>query len=844
MKRTHHMFAGDDPLFYDHPVAGSARRRFAATDRPAPAGWRRDEGTSWLYLTPDGAELPDQGWKIHVSAVPGEAAEVIDLVSGYCLTAGLPHKFLVGPRVHHLNNSKYARRGSSGKLLAVYPADEAELQAALDGLGPLLAGRRAPYVLGDLRWQDGPLYLRYGAFRELWCTLESGERVLALAGPDGALVPDRRPPYFELPPWVEPPACVAAQLRADQAAAAGQAGLPYDIERALHFSNGGGVYLARDRADGGPVVLREARPLAGLDGAGHDAVDRLRTEARALRALAGLEFVPRLLGEFTVWEHHYLAEEYVEGETLRQFLARSNPLTRPDPSPADLARYTARALDVVDQLERAVEQMHARGWAFGDLHPANVLLRPDGRVCLVDFEVAHRPDLDPGPSVGCPGYVAPHADAGFERDRYALDCIRLALFLPYTMLLDLEPGKSDQLADAMAEFFPVPAAHTERVRRGLRRPGAAPAVPAAPDLFGSGRADLLAESLTRAILGSATPERADRLFPGDPAGLTDGGWTLAHGAAGVLHALHVTGHPVEEAHTDWLWRAARRAADPRPGLYGGLHGAALVLAELGREEQASELVRRAADTTDPFLHNGLAGVGLTLAELHRRTGDDRLRSELDRVTEQLAAALAPGGLPPTGAGLLHGPSGIAEFFLRRYEDGGDAAHLDLAARALRADLAQCRTSEEGAVNLLDGTRLLPYLGSGSGGVGLALGHYLRHRPDPEFAAALDGVLLAARAQLVIFGGLFHGRAGLLALLAEHRDRPGTADLIDRQLRLLAWHAVPFRDGTAMVGDQLHRLSMDVATGTAGVLLAVHAAAGGPLHLPGAAALPHPAAGRA
>ncbi|WP_143687027.1 class III lanthionine synthetase LanKC [Streptomyces sp. TLI_171] len=830
MKRTHHMFAGDDPLFYDHPVDRAEKRRFAAADRPTPAAWRRHEDATWQYLTPAWAELPDQGWKIHVSAVPAEAAEVVELVSDYCLGVGLPHKFLVSPRVHHLNNSKYARRGSSGKLLTVYPADEAQLESVLAGLGPLLAGRAAPYVLGDLRWQDGPLYLRYGGFRERWCTLDGGERVLAIARPDGTLVPDRRNPYFELPEWLEVPACVAGQLRADEAATAGLAGLPYEIERALHFSNGGGIYLARDRESGAQVVLREARPLAGLDGAGTDAVARLHTEARALRALAGLEFVPRLIDEFTVWEHHYLAEEYVEGETLRQFLARSNPLTRPDPTPAELARYTEQALDVLDQLQRAVDQVHARGYVFGDLHPANVLLRPDGRICLVDFEVAHRPDREPGPSVACPGFVAPHADTGFERDRYALDCIRLALFLPYTMLLDLQPGKVDQLADAMAEFFPVPAAHTERVRRGLRRPGEQLTTPT--ELFEGSETKRLPDSLARAILASATPERPDRLFPGDPAGLSDGGWTLAHGAAGVLHALHSTGQGVEEAHLDWLWRAARRADDPRPGLYGGLHGAALVLAELGREEQALELVRRAAGTTELSLHNGLAGIGLALRLLHRRTGDTRLRAALDRTAEQLAAALDPAAPPPPGAGLLHGPSGIAEFFLQRHRDDGDPAHLDLAARALRADLAQCRTSEEGAVNLQDGTRLLPYLGSGSGGVGLALGHYLRHRPDPEFAAALDGILLAARARLVIFSGLFHGRAGLLALLAEHRDRPGSEELIDRQLRLLAWHAVPFREGTAFAGDQLHRLSMDVATGTAGVLLAVHAANGAPLDLPG------------
>ncbi|MFJ8040002.1 class III lanthionine synthetase LanKC [Kitasatospora sp. NPDC096147] len=831
MRGNHHIYAGADPHFYDHPAGRTEDRRFAASDRPAPEGWLRDESRTWICLAPVGKPLPDQGWKIHVSATTGGAEEVVELVGGWCLAAGLAYKHLPDHRTHLLNNSKYARRGSSGKLLTVYPVDEAELRSALDGLGTLLKGRQGPYVLGDLRWQDGPLYLRHGGFRERWCTDERGERVLAVARPDGTLVPDRRGPCFELPEWVTPPDFVAAQLAADAAAGQGVS-LPYDVESALHFSNGGGVYLAREQDGGRAVVLREARPLAGLDGAGTDAVGRLHQEAEALRALAGLPWVPELYREFTVWEHHYLAEEYVEGETLRQFLARQNPLIRPEPSAAQVAEYTARALDLIDQLEQAVTAVHERGWAFGDLHPANVLIRPDGRICLVDFEVAHRPGTDPAPTMGCPGYVAPHVNSGFERDRYGLDAIRLALFLPITMVLDLAPGKLDELADAMAELYPVPAAHTERVRTGLRRPGHHPA--GGPELF-DGPAEELRAAVVRSITAAATPGRADRLFPGDPAGLRDGGYTLVHGAAGVLHALDATGHPVAEEHTAWLLRAVRHTTDPRPGLYDGLHGAALTLHRLGHTEQALDAVARAGRPTTPGLRAGLAGVGLALHQLALATGDGGLEDELRTVTERLAAAL---DAPWTGAGLLTGPSGAAAYFLERYRHQDDPALLELAARALRADLAHCATSEEGAVNLKDGTRLLPYLGTGSGGIGLVLGRYLRHRPDEEFATALDGILYAARAGFTLYGDLFAGRAGLLALLTEHRDRPGTEELIERHVRRLSWHAVPHGGGLAFTGEQLYRLSTDLATGSAGVLLALHAAAGAPLALPGLSPAAH------
>ena len=55
--------------------------------------------------------------------------------------------------------------------------------------------------------------------------------------------------------------------------------LPYGLfEQTLHFSNGGGVYAAVDKRTGERVILKEARPHAGLAADGSDAVARLRRE--------------------------------------------------------------------------------------------------------------------------------------------------------------------------------------------------------------------------------------------------------------------------------------------------------------------------------------------------------------------------------------------------------------------------------------------------------------------------------------------------------------------------------------------------------------------------------------
>ena len=66
----------------------------------------------------------------------------------------------------------------------------------------------------------------------------------------------------------------------------------------------------------------------------------------------------------------------------------------------------------------------------------------------------------------------------------------------------------------------------------------------------------------------------------------------------------------------------------------------------------------------------------------------------------------------------------------------------------------------------------------------------------------------------------------MILYLSRRNGPGKAaddPRVAAQIRRLVWHATSYKDGLAFPGDQLLRLSMDLATGTAGVLLAVHAA---------------------
>ncbi|MEV0600142.1 class III lanthionine synthetase LanKC [Streptomyces sp. NPDC050315] len=843
MDKRYEVYCLMDPHFYDAPArAQGGETAFAQARRPAPHGWRRAELDDWIVFRPAGGTLPLQGWKIHVSACLDNAADILTTVWEYCLPRRIAFKFLPGKDTLLIANAKYAHRGSSGKFMTLYPADEAELERVLTELGAILDGQVGPYILSDLRWGEGPLYVRYGAFAERYCVSADGEVEPAMEDGEGRLVPDVRTPTFQVPDWAPLPGFLAPHLAARGSGAA-LADLPYRFESALHFSNGGGIYAGEDVRTGDRVVLKEARPHAGLTPDGRDAVARQEREREMLERLRGLDCVPALHDHFVRGEHHFLVEEFVEGTELNDEFVDRYPLTLVRADEAETAAYTAWALDVYERVARAVGAVHARGVVLGDLQPSNIMVRPDGGVVLIDLEGAADAAAGQRQALGAQGFTAPRELHGPAVDDYALACLKLFLFLPLTGLLALAPGKAAQLAREAARTFPVPDGFFDAAVRTLTGDGGAPAGAAAeprlrPDREGWAAAR---DELAGAILASATPERDDRLFPGDIEQFTSpgGGLGMAYGAAGVLYALDVTGAGRHPGHEDWL---IRRALRPEPGsllgFYDGLHGVAYALDHLGHRHEALKILDQCAGEQwlrlGLDLHGGLSGIGLNLLHFASVTGEPVLQDAAREAVDAVAARLGPadavpevsGGGQPY-AGLLRGSSGPALLFLRWYEHTGDPEFLDLAATALRQDLRRCLIrDEDGVMEVNEGWRTMPYLADGSVGIGLVLDDFLAHRRNEGFVAAAAAIRRAAEGRFYVEPGLFDGLAGMILHLSRAHPAGTAAErdpVVAEQIRRLARYAVVHDGRLAFPGEQLLRLSMDLGTGSAGVLLALGAA---------------------
>ncbi|WP_354644717.1 class III lanthionine synthetase LanKC [Kitasatospora camelliae] len=821
-------------------------RRFAPAR--VPAGWRGSDRDIWTAWSGPGARRVEQGWKIHVSARLERAQDVLDVVADTCFAEGVPFKHVSAHFFFLALHHKHGARSQSGKFCAVYPPDTPAAERLLALLADALRGEEGAYVLTDRRYRDSrTVHYRYGAFGRRSRLLPDGTGEPLLTDGHGREVPDLRLPYFVLPEGVTDP-FVAEEPAPHRGAIRLR---DYEVVQVLQPSNAGGAYQARDTRTGRLVLIKEARPHNGYTWDGVSAQERLRREYDALTAVHAVApgVCPEPLDHFTEWEHDFLVMEYVEGLPLVKWINRSSPVLLADRPAADFDRYHADCRRILATLDTALGRIHALGIRFGDVSPGNVIVTPAGDARLVDFESVTPQDTRPA-RMGTPGFAPPpglaaghHSTDPVLTDRYGLSALALTLLAPFHNGPQLTSANFALLRRDLAATGPVPHDLWQRAtafqRSGEDPPSTLPG-PEEVDADPLGCLTRLAERTASGLLALADTDRTDWAFPPSPQAFHTNTVCVAYGTAGVVHALHRAGLPVSDEVDKRLRRDALAAADALPpGLAVGSAGVGRVLARAGHLDEAIDLLR-AADGhpltgTTTTLAGGRAGVGLAWLALHRRTCDPH---HLERAAAAGDAILHTADLAPTlGAhdarGLFHGRSGLALFLHHLARATGEQRYLAAGRGLLHEELDRAVELPDGSLSFADNAvnrRVMPYLATGSAGIGTVLLRYAAATTDERCTTALPRVLADVRKVSAVQAGLHDGFAGLVYLLAEHADFTG--DDADRRdaVRLatgLLKYAVPHGDGVRWLGTGSLRFSADVASGSAGILLALHRALHGP-----------------
>ena len=236
----------------------------------------------------------------------------------------------------------------------------------------------------------------------------------------------------------------------------------YLIERELGSGGMATVYLALDRKHDRKVAIK----ILHADLAAAVGADRFLQE---IRVTANLQH-PHILGLIDsgilgeaiddVRGRPYYVMPYVEGESLRERLAREQQL-----SVADSVR-------IATQVASALDYAHRHGVIHRDIKPANILLH-DGSAIVADFGIALAVSQAGGPRltqtgllVGTPTYMSPEQATGERSITGRSDIYSLGAVL-YEMLTGAPPFSGSTVQAIFARIITEEPPSIGTVRRSV-----------------------------------------------------------------------------------------------------------------------------------------------------------------------------------------------------------------------------------------------------------------------------------------------------------------------------------------------------------------------------------------
>jgi serine/threonine protein kinase len=843
--------------------------------RLLPADWTTSRFDIWIEARPPDAAIPDQGFKLHISASLRDAEDVLRVAVPLLVGTRTSFKVLADPFFHRMSNSKRFPRGFSGKFITIYPTDQESFRELARDLARATQHLHGPYVLSDRRLgENGIVYYRYGAFKKTSDLQADGTRRFLIKGCDGTLVPDERTPFFKLPKGIRDPFSETRNAEEGNRLLNAR----YRVEEALNFTNTGGVYRAFDLLTGSPVVIKEARPhtlmIAGPD-LSRDAVDALQHECDCLKVLQSLPCVPRFIDSFIEWEHHFLVESYVDGTSLAYLRAQDSFIIMERMfSPQELVESCVTWRDIGVRLLSAVESVHSCGVFLGDISPVNVLRNDsNGELTFIDLESASRMD-DSGEAAlfntrwSYPGFRSRHPRSrrgiGKLDDYYACGMLLYDLICPIQALFDLDKGfQTDKFlnhfvqaglptemsdiirklwsgevegaASTLHSFCPSDVIIRES-KRSVRLTFADKSdITGVTQPFENTVSDTL-NGLVQSILASGDTSREDRLWPSDAVVFRTNPLNLASGACGIAIFLSDILGRLPADVSEWILARKIDVTDYPPGLYSGLAGIAWAFSELGWHTRAASIMRSVPQSPLAFssstLFDGVAGWGLAALALFAATHDDEFLKIAGVAGKHLVKTgrIAPEGLhwmsetdDSVKLGMGFGSSGIGLFLLYLWAHTQDGTFLEAARSAIDFEVGHAKERErDGALvwpYAVGGKVYSPYWLRGGGGVASTLIRFYQILREDRY---LDMARRAATPCAGFFSIAPHSFEGLASMGETLLDmyqvtcEQAYYDYAVLKAHQILLYKIEQDEGIAFPGRFLVRISHDYGTGGAGI----------------------------
>ena len=205
---------------------------------------------------------------------------------------------------------------------------------------------------------------------------------------------------------------------------------PYKIEALLEKGGMSFLYLATHPETKDPITIKVLFPEFLSN---PEMVQRFLREASII-ALADHPNIVKLYGQGTWEKGLYIAMEFIQGTSLRQYLLRNLISLK-------------HALELVMEISMALCHLHAHGIIHRDLKPENILVTETGGVKVIDFGIAQlltdnqRDAHAKSRIIGTPIYMSPEQKNDPESTSYPSDIYSLGIITYELVLGKLSHGQ-------------------------------------------------------------------------------------------------------------------------------------------------------------------------------------------------------------------------------------------------------------------------------------------------------------------------------------------------------------------------------------------------------------------
>lgn len=357
------------------------------------------ENNTFIYVNNENNDLPEWGWKIHVSATLLEYKNVFDSVIPFLIKQNISFKFIKSEILFRENISKQADSGISGKYITVYPVSTSDFVWLLSQLDNLTQQTNGIYVYSDAQYNNNSnLYYRFGQMQ-----LRENSSLIYWNKDHTKSWIDGDRPYFELPSWISIP----TMIETTSPSATSYLNEHYKITSLISRNNGGNRYKGIKLSDGKEVLLKESKPFILEIPTSDITVSSLRkNEYEIAKLLSTTASGESAVDSFSEWINDYYVYEFVSGISLDEFVAKPNSGLFMNDA-LDIHQNTStlnHLIQIMKNIFDVVQMAHAKNIILNDIHPSNFIVKSDDSVKFIDYELSFKTSDLSHISAGTPGY--------------------------------------------------------------------------------------------------------------------------------------------------------------------------------------------------------------------------------------------------------------------------------------------------------------------------------------------------------------------------------------------------------------------------------------------------------